>query len=755
MIKRKFPLFLFFILFIPFAATAEGIGSITVKGNMRIEKNTVISYLKVKEGDDLDSAKLDGSIKALFATGLFSDVSIDLDGDNLIVNVTENPIINQLVFEGNDRISDDDILSQITLKPRMVYTEAKVKRDTKRIVDIYRRSGRYSVTVEPSIIKREYNRVDLIFKIDEGRQTYISTINFVGNNKFSTKALQSELMSKEERWYRFFSQATTYDPDRLNYDKELLRKFYLNKGYYDIEIVTTIAELTKDADSFFLTFRLNEGIRYRFGKLDIINHISHYKDNDGLKKEIDIRSDDWFDQSRLDENMQRINDKLGENGYAFVDIKPVITKNAEHPDHLDINFVINESQKVYINKINIQNNSRTVDKVIRREFKVEEGDAFNVLKIKKSRQNIENLNYFKKVDVQTKPSTEAPDKVDIDVEVEEKPTGSLTFSIGYSTEDGPIGEIGINESNLLGKGYAIGAKASLSADKTGFDISFADPYFLDKKLYFYNDIFYINEDRTDESSYEVRSIGYATKVGWSYTDNLRHIVRYTIKKEKYYNIKSTASYYIKQMPNDALLSMPGHTLMYDKRDSKINPTSGYIMSLSNDIAGLIGDYKFLRTDVSGTYYYPLYDDVTFAANLNMGYIWGSGGEVPINHRYFVGGDSLRGFKRSGIGARDAVTGDALGGIWQALAKFQVMLPLGFPEEIGIKGKVFLDAAMIGKPLKNIPDDVLYDSSLRASVGVGVVWMSPMGPINIDFGYPIKKEYYDKKEVFRISFTTGL
>lgn len=734
-------------------AVAENVGKISVTGNMRIEIETVKSYMKLSEGDSFDPAKLDASIKSLFATGLFSDVSIDIDGDDLVVRVIENPIVNQVVFEGNDRMEDETLLSEITLKPRTVYTTAKAKKDNQRIIDIYKRSGRYSVTVEPSIIKREYNRVDLIFKIDEGKQTYISVINFVGNNKFSSKKLQEELLSKEERWYRFFSQSTTYDPDRVNYDKELIRKFYLNKGYYDIAVTTTIAELTKDEDSFFITFRLDEGIRYKFGKTTIINHIPHANPDMNLEKEINIEDGDWFDQSILDINLQNINNKLGEYGYAFVDINPVISKTVD--GKLDISFIINESPKVYINKINIQNNSRTVDKVIRREFKVEEGDAFNVLKIKKSKQNIEDLDFFSKVDINTKPSSEAPDKVDINVDVEEKPTGSMTFSVGYSTDDGPLTEIGVKESNLLGKAYVIGAKASVSADTTGFDLSFADPYFLDKNLYFYNNIFYTTDDRTDESSYEIKTAGYTTRLAWDYTERLRHMVKYTIKHEEFFNIKSTASYYVKQVKPEAVLSMPGHMLSYDTRDSKINPSTGYYLTFGNDFAGLGGDYTFLRTDVSGTYYYPLSDDVVLASYLGGGYVWGKSGDVPINHRYFLGGDSLRGFERSGIGARDRASDDALGGIWEVTGKFQVTSPIGFPEEVGIKGKVFLDAGTLGKPLQNVPDDILYDSSLRASFGVGILWMSPMGPINMDFGHAFLKQEYDKTEIFRLSFSTGL
>lgn len=733
-------------------AASVYVRDIKVEGLERVEVETVLSYVDIKKNTIIDDAKMDASLKQLYATGLFNDVSLNMKNDGLlIIKVAENPIINKVLFDGNDKVDDEMLKGELQLAPRSTYSRAKVQEDVQRILEIYKRTGRYAVVVEPQIIERDQNRVDLIFKIDEGPLASINKVNFVGNKHYSDDDLQSEIMSKESRWYRIFSSAENYDSEKTNYDKELLRRFYFKRGYADFRVVSAVAELSPDKKSFVLTFVLDEGKRYKIRSLDIISDIADV-DTAALKPAVQLETGDWYNADKVEKSVTALTDELGKKGFAFVDVEPEMTKDTAAGE-IDLTFHVKEGERIFVDRINITGNTRTYDKVIRREFRIDEGDAFNVSKIKDSRRNVENLDYFSKVNIETMPKDD--NKADINVDVEEKSTGYFNVGVGYSTVNGALVRTGVTENNFRGLGQRLGLDIGVSQRSQEYDVSFTEPYFLNRRLRAGFDLFRTEQDYQDEGSYDSESTGGRLRLGWNYTDDLSQQFRYTLRQDKISNVDSEASYYIKEEAGKYNDSSVGQTIVYDKRDSAFNPKEGYFISFGNDVSGLGGDEKYLKFDAKLYQYYTLADYYTFKLFANAGYITGYGGkDVRLSNRYYLGGSTLRGFDVAGIGARDKYTDDALGGNWMLYTGGEVMFPIGL-DELGIKGRTFVDMGMLGKP-DNINTSVVeYSSSPRVAAGFGFQWLSPMGQIDIDFAFPIVKEDYDETQVFRLNFGTHL
>ncbi|MBS4772092.1 MAG: outer membrane protein assembly factor BamA [Proteobacteria bacterium] len=733
-------------------AASVYVRDIKVEGLERVEVETVLSYVDIKKNTIIDDAKMDASLKQLYATGLFNDVSLNMKNDGLlIIKVAENPIINKVLFDGNDKVDDEMLKGELQLAPRSTYSRAKVQEDVQRILEIYKRTGRYAVVVEPQIIERDQNRVDLIFKIDEGPLASINKVNFVGNKHYSDDDLQSEIMSKESRWYRIFSSAENYDSEKTNYDKELLRRFYFKRGYADFRVVSAVAELSPDKKSFVLTFVLDEGKRYKIRSLDITSDIADV-DTAALKPAVQQETGDWYNADKVEKSVTALTDELGKKGFAFVDVEPEMTKDTAVGE-IDLTFHVKEGERIFVDRINITGNTRTYDKVIRREFRIDEGDAFNVSKIKDSRRNVENLDYFSKVNIETMPKDD--NKADINVDVEEKSTGYFNVGVGYSTVNGALVRTGVTENNFRGLGQRLGLDIGVSQRSQEYDVSFTEPYFLNRRLRAGFDLFRTEQDYQDEGSYDSESTGGRLRLGWNYTDDLSQQFRYTLRQDKISNVDSEASYYIKEEAGKYNDSSVGQTIVYDKRDSAFNPKEGYFISFGNDVSGLGGDEKYLKFDAKLYQYYTLADYYTFKLFANAGYITGYGGkDVRLSNRYYLGGSTLRGFDVAGIGARDKYTDDALGGNWMLYTGGEVMFPIGL-DELGIKGRTFVDMGMLGKP-DNINTSVVeYSSSPRVAAGFGFQWLSPMGQIDIDFAFPIVKEDYDETQVFRLNFGTRL
>ena len=727
------------------------IDAIRVEGTQRIEAATVRSYMRVNPGDPFDPVRLDDSLKNLFATGLFADVRLERDGDTLIVVVSENPIVNRIAFEGNQRIDDDTLAQEIELRPRVVFTRTKVQSDANRILEIYRRSGRFAATVEPKVIQLEQNRVDLAFEINEGPLTSIRAINFIGNREFSDSTLRDEVTTVEASFWNFFTTADTYDPDRLTFDRELLRRFYLNEGYADFRVVSVVAELTPDQQDFIVTFTVEEGPRYKFGKIGLETGLRNL-DPEVLRGEVTTEEGDWYDAGEVDKTIEVLTDAVGDLGYAFVDIRPRVQRDRENLT-IDIVYDIQEGPKVYVERIDIEGNTRTLDRVIRREFRLVEGDAFNTSKLRRSRQRVQNLGFFKTVTVENEPGS-APDRTVVKVEVEEQSTGDVTFGAGFSSSDGPIGNIGIRERNLLGRGQDLRLGFTLAGEATELDFSFTEPYFLDRNLAAGVDLYRTTNDRSDESSYEEERLGGSLRGGFNITDDLRNVVRYTLENRDITDVDSDASLLVRSEEGATLRSGISNELTYDTRDSRFDPREGFITSLRTEFFGLGGDVTFARASATAGYYYTVYEDWTLSLRGTGGTIYGIGEDTRISDRFFKGGGSPRGFEYGGIGPRDANTGDSLGGKNFYTGTVEASFPLALPFDLDVRGRIFTDVGAAWDVDDNsIPVEVQDSSSPRVTVGTGISWNSPFGPVVVDLGIAVIKEDFDETELLSFSFGT--
>ena len=728
----------------------DRISSVSIRGNQRVESRTILSYMNIQSGDKFSPADIDNSLKALYATGFFSDVSIRIEGNTLVVQVVENPIISRVAFEGNDRIETKDIEKEMELKPRSIYSKDKVQSDVSRILDIYRRSGRYNATVEPKVIKQDQNRVDLVYEISEGQAALVQKISFVGNEKYSSQDLRKAIRTEETRWYNFLSDNDKYDPDRLQFDQELLRRFYVNEGYADFQVKSAHAELSPAKDSFYLTFVVEEGPQYKLGDVSVVSELAGDKKPDFTSMLTTVKGD-TYDASKVDASVDAITKELGNQGYAFVDIQPKLDRDPA-TQTVGLTYIIKPGPRVYVERINVTGNVRTLDKVIRREFRLAEGDAYNSAKLQRSEQRINNLGFFEKAEVKNEPGS-APDKTVVNVDVKEKSTGEINIGAGFSSTDGIIGNIGLSESNLLGRGQSIKTDFVLATRRKQAELSFTEPYFLDRELAAGFDIYRTYRDFTQESSYISDIKGINLRLGYSFTEELQHSVYYTAHNNTIRDVPSTASIYIQQQEGTNTTSAVGQTFTLDERNNKFDPTKGYIARLTQEVAGLGGNTKYLKHEFKAGYYYPVAAKWTLSFLGSAGYIKGIGGEdVRISDRFFIGGDDMRGFANAGIGPRDKNTNDALGGNTYYVGTTELRFPLGLPDDLGVSGAVFTDVGSLWN-LDSVGVNILDKNSARVSSGFGMLWSSPFGPIRIDLAKALVKEDFDQTELFRFSFGT--
>ena len=721
--------------------------NIRVEGAQRVEADTLRSYMGLRTGDTVTSEALDKSLKALFATGLFADVTIRRENPDVVVRIVENPIINRLAFEGNKRTSDEILRDEVKLRPRVVFTRSRVQTDQQRIMDIYRRSGRFSATVVPKVIQLPQNRVDLVFEINEGELTEIRKIAFVGNKEFDNGDLREVVQTKESAWYRFLSSDDTYDPDRLTFDRELLRRHYLANGYADFRVVSAVAELTLDSKAFFVTFTVEEGARYKVGKIEITTALRNL-DVEELRDQQSIKAGDWYNANEVENIIGKLTDSAGVLGYAFVDIRPRVRRDRKTRT-IDLAFVIQEGPRVFVEEIVISGNIRSLDEIIRREMLLVEGDAFNSSKLRRSRKRIRNLGFFERVEIKNKAGS-ARDRTVVDVSLKERSTGEISFGAGFSSSSGVLGDASIRERNLLGRGQDLRLSAKIGEKKQEIDLSFTEPYFLDKNVSAGVDVFRKNVDLQSESSFDRETLGFALRSGYRITELLSQSWEYTLRQDKITDIPANASLAVKEQAGDFITSSIGQTILYDKRNNRFSPKKGYFLRMRNTVAGFGGDSQYVRNDWSGGTYHQIAEKWILSVVGGAGYIVGLGKDIRIIDRFFLGGDSLRGFEVSGVGPRDLTTGDSIGGNWFYRSTLGVTFPLGLPNEFGLRGRMFTDAGSIGSNDSNV-SSITDTASLRMSVGTGILWNSPIGPLNIDFTKTLLKEDFDQTEFFKFGF----
>lgn len=750
-------------------ARAQQVLQILVEGNQRVEADTILSYMLIRPGDVADPRLVNLSIQTLFATNLFADVRVAQEGATLIVYVRENPIINRVVLEGNRAINDSRITDEIQLQPRALFTRARVQADVQRILEIYRRSGRFAVQVNPQIVELPQNRVDLVFEISEGPTTGVRRINFVGNRAFSDRRLRGEIVTTEARWWRFFTSNDNYDPDRLEFDREQLREFYADRGYADFRVSSAIAELTPDQSGFYVTYTVDEGQVYNFGEITVTTEIPDL-DKDYLEAIVSTRPGSLYVGSRIEESIDTLTFAAGAAGYAFVDVRPRVRTNRESQT-VDIEFVINPAPRVYIERIDIIGNSRTLDRVIRREMELVEGDAFNQVLINLSRSRIGRLGFFENIEIDPVQGS-APDRARVEVRVTEQPTGELAFGVGYSSTDSFLVDFSISERNLRGRGQFLRFRVSSSSRRRQIDIRFTEPRFLDRNLAAGFDLFQIRSNFAREASFETESTGFSLRTGFPLTASVEGGVNYTLRNDEVRTF-SGVSDAIRRASGSRVTSLVGYSVAWNRIDDFRMPTRGFTLSLNQEFAGLGGDVRYVRTEGRGAIYRNIFRrDIVLSLTGESGYIlaWG-GDDVRINDRFFKGGNSFRGFETAGIGPRvvqrrddgTLIRGDALGGNFYAIGALELGFPLGLPEQYGVRGSVFTEFGTMGLlPSVDQIADVggttspftIDQLSPRVSAGVSIFWDSPFGPVRFDFAEALVYQDYDRREFFRFSTSTG-
>lgn len=745
--------------------------SIVIKGNERVDRDTILSYLSSKT--DFSQQQIDTSLKNLYESDLFSDVKIypqesaNNKSDRLskiVLEVTENPIITEIKFIGNKKLEDDALQSELTLKKRGIFTKSKLQYDIKRINEIYLKSGRFLTKIEPKIVPKDQNRIELVFEIFEGKKAKISDIYFVGNNNFSDRDLFDEISTKKSKWYKFFSSSDTYDSDRIEFDKEKLRRFYGARGYADFAAISAIAQIAPTKDKFFVSFLLEEGIKYHLGDINIVNHIAKF-DESILNKEILIKKGKLYNSELIDKTVDKMIEVMSENSYAFAQIEPVLKRNKEAKT-IDIDFVINETPPIYINKITIVGNTRTMDEVIRRELRFREGDPYNITRINRSKQRLQNLGFFERVDFKTdRISTigNAADKVDITIEVKEKKTGELNLGIGYSTFDKATANIGIKERNLFGTGQELGFNVQKSSLRFTSEVNYTKPYFMGRAIDVGFDISKYQLNKLATLVYDQESDGIVFRGDYSITEFLKHQIRYSYSNQTVSNISDSASQNIKNLQGSFTTSAIGQTFFYDKRDNRIDPKDGYYISATQEYAGFVGgNVDNVKYEGSAGYYLPTFtEDYILKFLLRGGAIDGIGQDVRSNFGFFLGGNTFRGFQYAGLGPRTVGTstaagGNVIGGNRYYVGTAEFRFPLGLPKELGINGILFSDNGTV-TGVDNINKnglDVVDTGSLRSSYGLSIAWSSPLGPIRLDFSRIAKKEQFDRTQNFRFSFGTS-
>ncbi|MDN4984034.1 outer membrane protein assembly factor BamA [Bradyrhizobium sp. WYCCWR 13022] len=807
------------------AAAAQATDAIVVEGNRRVEAETVRSYFRADANGRFDQVALDDGLKALVETGLFQDVKVNRVGGHVVVSVVENAVIGRVAFEGNKKIKDEQLTAEVQSKPRGTFSRAMVQSDTLRIAEIYRRSGRYDVRVTPEIIEQPSNRVDLVFTINEGAKTGVKSIEFIGNSAFSAARLRDVIKTHESNLLSFLSSGDVYDPDRVEADRDLIRRFYLKNGFADAQVVAALTEYDPDKKGFLVSFKIEEGQKYRVGTVEFRSSIANF-DANVLRSFSRVNVGSLYNVEMVEKSTEEMQIEASRRGYAFAVVRPSGDRNFE-AHTVSVVFNVDEGPRTYIERINLRGNTRTRDYVIRREFDLSEGDAYNRALVDRAERRLKNLDYFKSVKITTEPGSSS-DRVILIVDMEEKSTGDFSISGGYSTTDGALAEVSVSERNLFGKGLYAKASVTYGQYARGVSLSFVEPYLLDQRIALGLDTYYRQQLANSYTSYGVTTLGFSPRLGFALREDLSLQLRYSLYQQSItlasaYNncnnnaantslafnptpayiqsvlggvdpTNSTSSGYYgygcyadgesslpvrKELANGpTLTSALGYTLTYNTLDNTKNPTDGLLVDFKQDFAGVGGDVTYLKTALDTKYYTPLVSEIVSVIHLQGGVLNKIGNnDLRMLDHFQMGPNLVRGFASNGIGPRDitylsyGATGDALGGTKYWGASMELQMPFWFlPKEVGLKGAVYADAgslwgyqgptswAATGEvSTKTCPTCGLqYDDSsvVRSSVGVGLIWASPFGPLRFDYAVPLTKGKYDVVQEFRFGGGTS-
>ena len=726
------------------------VSEIAISGNSRVSDSTISAYLPVRVGDAISEDSLDNAIDSLFATKLFNDVTINIEGTRISIAVVENPIVNRVNIEGNDVLDDERLLAELDIQPRRVFTRKVAVDATQKLLEIYRLSGRYAAEITPQVIRLDNNRVDLIFEVDEGPLIKVTSISFIGNETFSDFALRQVISSRQVRWWAFLSSVDKYDESRLDYDARLLRQFYLGRGYANIEIKRAQGGLLADRSGFALTFEIDEGTRYKLRDVSFTSQITDI-DVSKFRDDIPLEKGDWYNVKGLEQGLLNVTNSLGNLGYAFVDVRPQVTPDTDS-NELDIEISIGEGRKNYIERIEVVNNSRTRDTVIRRELEVVEGDPYNQLKLDKSLRNIKNLGFFRTVDISTVRGS-ADDQTIAKINVEEQSTGDFSIGVGYSSLDKSIVSLGINERNFLGSGRGLKFSTSLSESRSDYRLGLTEPYFLDRDLRGSAEIF---NQKVENSTLTTKSTGVNLGVAFDAADDYYHRIGYELSSADSTQSSTTATSLTGEENKDLLRSALSYTIGRSTLDNRFDPTEGYLYELDETVSGLGGDVTFMKTSVRASYFKPLnFNSFILGVRGRAGFVDGLGEKVTQSARFYLGGRTVRGFDSSGIGPRDTGANSAVGGNYMYSATAEIVSSYGLSEDLGVRWTVFSDIGSVWDT--DYPSGVTgaNDDSLRQSVGVGFLWDTAVGPLTFYWADAVSKSSHDQLKRFQFNIGTRL
>ena len=812
-------------------ATAQTVQSIVVEGNRRVELETIRSYFKPGPNGVLDQGRIDDGLKALIETGLFQDVRISRPGGKIVVTVVENPVIGRIAFEGNKKVKDDQLSAEIQSKPRGTFSRPMVQSDAQRITEIYRHSGRYDVRVTPEIIEQPNNRVDLVFTIVEGSKTGIKSIEFIGNVAYSSYRLRDIIKTRESNLLSFLGGADVYDPDRVEADRDLIRRFYLKHGFADVQVVAALTEYDPERKGFLVTFKIEEGQQYRVASVEFKSSIATL-DGNTLSSYSHVYIGSVYNAEALEKSVEEMQIEASRRGYAFAIVRPRGDRNFE-AHTVSIVFGIDEGPRTYIERINIRGNTRTRDYVIRREFDVSEGDAYNRALVDRAERRLKNLDYFKTVKITTEPGSSS-DRVTLLVDLEEKSTGDFSVSGGYSTTDGALAEVSVSERNFLGRGLFAKAAVTYGQYARGGSLSFVDPYLLDYRVAGGLDIFYREQLANNFISYGTKTLGFSPRLGFGLREDLSLQLRYSLYQQSitlpsflancnnnfgnpnlpfnpspafvaanggnafgavdatglglfcYSDGEASLPIRKELASGKTLTSSVGYSLNYNTLDNNKNPTDGLLVDFRQDFAGVGGDVSYLKSTIDGKYYAPLVGDLVGLIHLQSGILNKAGSDLRMLDQFQMGPNLVRGFAPNGIGPRDLNpfgTQDALGGTKYWGASLELQMPFWFlPKEVGLKGAVYADAgslwgyqgptswALTGEvntpgcikptqfpnPTSGTCLGLQFDDTnvIRTSVGVGLIWASPFGPLRFDYAVPLTKGQFDRVQQFKFGGGTS-
>ena len=745
MIKFLNLFFIFFSLTFCVSATESNfINDIKINGLKRIAYDTVISYSKIQINTEYNESQSNEAIRNLYDTQLFSDISINYLDNVLTITVKENPTVNLVFFEGNKSKKDEDLIEEIKLIERSVYSRSKVKEDVKRLLELYQRSGRLSAKINPSVEILDNNRINLIYTIDEADVLRVSKITVIGNKAFTDKEIKKVMTTKTSSLLKFWSSGGEYDPDRIEYDKELIKDFYTQNGYVNFSFTSSIAQLIDSTNKFEVILSVLEGDRFNFGNIEVITELEKLNSN-LLTEQLSFNSGNIFSSEVVKESVEYIKNSASTYGFTFIKIDPDMSINNDDKT-VDLTFKINEGPKVYINRINISGNTRTIDKVIRREFNFSEGDAYNKFSINYAKDKIKSLNFFESVEL-NESRTEDMDKLDLDIAVVEKSTGSATFGAGYGDQNGSTITAGITESNFLGKGQKVKASASFADTQTLYDISITEPYFNNKDLLVRTDLYSTFSDPANVR-YETETIGIGLSLGFPLSAQNRITSKYSLLSTKT-SADTNATSYEKLLSGTNTISIAGYILSIDRRNSPYKPTNGSIFKVEQNLAGIGGTSNYLENKISYKAYKKLSKYVTGAIKSEIGSINGYNGKyAPVDSKFNIGGKSLRGFKYGKVGPQ--LSGSFTGGNYYYVIATETNFDLPI-DEFDISSSLFLDVGSVWG-LDDRYGSINDEHLLRSSIGINLNWNSAIGPINFILAEPLMSEKTDTTDKF--SFDIG-